>query len=328
MKRFTIPLILMAVVIVATPLLLRNGGPPSAPPKPVIGTVSLSDVDERTVAGARETLADLGWLDGDNVVWRQAPPAGGADRLDALIRDHLDRGVDLLFVSSTPATLAAKRLTRDNPVPVVFCPVNDPVGSGIVDNLQQPGGNITGIRLPQGDQPRLQWLKELAPAVSRVLIPYTPSDKSALASLEQVRLAAADLGLALDPAPVEDMAAMERLAAALPEGVDALFLPRDSTVESRIELWVAAARAHRLPLSAPSYQQVEQGALYTYGFVHHKLGRQAAYLMDKILGGTPPGEVPVETGASFLVINLDSAREIGLEIPPHLLRQAAMLFGE
>lgn len=322
-----LPAILLAVVglAVAALITLLPPSPPEPPRVPVIGTVSLSGVDDDTIAGARETLTNLGYEDGRNVIWRQVAPAGTPERLDALIARHIREGVDLLFVSSTPATLAAQRLTRDNRIPVVFCPVNDPLGAGIVDSLQRPGGNITGIRLPQGDQPRLQWLKELAPRVKRVLIPFTPDDKSALLTLDQVGRVAHDLGLELIPMPVEGIPAMERLAAALPEGVDALFLPRDSTVESQIALWVTAARERRLPLSAPSYQQVEQGALYTFGFVHYKLGQQAAQLMDRILSGTPPGEVPVETGKSFLVINLANAREIGLEIPPHPLNKAAIL---
>jgi len=328
MKLLTSLLILAGILLVAT-VALRDGRESPAPPhRPVIGTVSLSEVDERTIAGARETLNSLGYVDGENVVWRQTPPAGKPEQLDAIIAGQLAQGVDLLFVSSTPATLAAKRLTQGSRIPIVFCPVNDPLGAGIVDNLHEPGGNITGVRLPQGDQPRLQWLKEIAPEVTRVLIPYTPTDKSALATLAQTKLAAANLKLELVPVPVDGVPAMEELGAHIPEGVNALFLPRDSTVESQIALWVATSRTHRLPLSAPSYQQVERGALYTYGFVHQKLGRQAAYMIDKILSGTAPGEIPVETGENFLVINLDTAREIGLDIPPYLIRKAALLFGE
>nr|CRH07241.1 Conserved exported protein of unknown function. ABC-type uncharacterized transport system, periplasmic component [Candidatus Magnetococcus massalia] len=322
--RRLITLFVIIAVVAAAGFWLSLPQEQQAKKRPIIGTVSLTGVDKKTVAGFRETLANLGHIDGQTVEIRQMEPAGQIDRLDGIIQSHLEQGVDMLFVSSTPATLAAKRLTAEHPVPVLFCPVNDPVGSGILQSLQQPGGNITGIRLPVGDQPRLQWLKTLLPTTKRVYFPFTPTDKSALATLEQVQHITQQLGIELVLEPVKDLAAMQEAVTQMPE-VDAIFLPRDSSVESQIDLWVTTALKHKLPLSAPSYQQVERGALFCYGFVHNKLGNQAAYLADKILRGDDPGNLAVEMGENFLVINLKTARSIGLEIPDHLLSKAAMI---
>ena len=290
-----------------------------------IGVVALTDVDDQTFLGLKAGLEALGYVEGRDVIYLNRGPAKRIEWLDGLIHDHLDRGVDLLFVSSTPGTLAAKRATLGNGVPVVFAPVNDPLDAGIVDDLKQPGGNLTGIRLPTGEGVRLQWLLDLAPQVKRIHLPYNPRDASALASLAWVREVAAKRGVELLEAPVENMRAAAADAEALPAEAEAIFLPRDSTVESQVAAYSAAALRRKLPLVVPSRTQVERGALFSYGFVHYEIGRQAARLVDQIREGVPAGEIPVETAENYFDINLGSARSIGLEIPEAVLHRADTL---
>lgn len=288
----------------------------------VVALVRLTAVDTATVAGFKAGMAEAGYREGREVVYLDTGPVASIERLDTVILGHLARKPDLFMVSSTPAAQAVRRLTANKPIPVVFAPVNDPVGAGIVGDLRHPGGHITGVRLPIGDDLRLQRLTEIAPKTRRVFVPYTLADESARTSLALIARAAGELGLEPVVRPVRGRADIEAALAALPADVDAIFLPRDSSVESQIGLFVAFADAHRLPLSAPSLVQVEAGALFSYGFVHTEIGRQAARLAGQIFRGVRPGDLPVEMAESVLSLNLATARRIGIEIPDHLLLQA------
>lgn len=288
----------------------------------VISVVQLTPVDAATLQGFKEGMAQRGYREGKDIVYLDEGPAGTIARLEALVRRQLAAKPRLFFVSSTPATQAVKKHLGATAIPVVFAPVNDPVDAGIVASLKAPGGNITGIRLPAGDDLRLEWLKKIAPTVKRVYLPYNPGDRSALASLELARQAAAVLGIELLAEAVRSGEEVRPALAALPADIDAIFLPRDSTIEARIADFTATALQRRLPLCAPSLLQVEAGALFSYGFMHHQIGQQAARLADQILRGTPPADLPVETAESRLVINQVTARAIGLPIPGEILRQA------
>lgn len=293
-----------------------------------IGVVSLTAVDADTLVGFKTGLAALGYQEGRDLRYLIPPPAGRVERLDAILAGHLAAGVDLLFVSSTPASLAARRATAGQGIPVVFAPVNDPVNAGLIQNLKAPGGNLTGIRLPRGDALRLQWLVRIAPGVKRILVPYTPHDLSARESLRQMQAVSAALGVELLPQPVRDARAITQGLRELPPRLDAILLPRDSSVEAHIADYVAVARARRLPLCAPSLAQVQAGALLSYGFVHQEIGQQAARLADQILRGVPPGDLPVETADNYLAINLATARAIGLTLPDDALRLAHVVVRE
>jgi len=296
---------------------LANAGRPL-----VIGVVQLTPVDSTTLQGFKEGMAQLGYREGKDVVYLDEGPAGTIDRLEPLIRRLLAAQPKLLFVSSTPATQAVKKHLGSTAIPVLFAPVNDPLGAGIVASLKAPGGNITGIRLPAGDDLRLEWLKKIAPTVKRVYLPYNPGDRSALASLALARQAAAVLGIELLAEEIRNGEAVRPALAALPANIDAIFLPRDSTIEARIDDFTAVALKRRLPLCAPSLLQVEAGALFSYGFEHRQIGQQAARLADQILRGVSPADLPVETAESRLAINQVTARAIGLPIPGEILRQA------
>ena len=215
-----------------------------------------------------------------------------------------------------------KKAVAGTTIPVVFAPVNDPVAAGIVTSLKSPGGQITGIKLPLGDDLRLEWLTRIAPKAKHVYLPYNPADKSALTSLTLVRQAAPALGITILPQEVRIPSDVPAALAAFPTEADAIFLPRDSTVESHIQDFVALALARKLPLCAPSRLQTEAGALFSYGFSHRLIGHQAARLADQVLRGTLPANLPVETAESRLAINLRTARAINLSLPSEILMQA------
>lgn len=318
------------------PLLLVAAGlaiwathePPAKTAVPRIAMLSLTPVDVATQEGFRLGLRELGYTEGVDIVLDRAEPAGSIDRLEPQLKELLARQPDLLLVSSTPATQTAQKLTAASRLPVVFAPVNDPLAAGIVTSLATPGGNLTGVRLAPGDAMRLWWLHELAPHVRRVLLPYTPGDRSAQGTLEKVRPLAARLSLTLIERPVSGPEELEQLLHAIPKDTEAIYLPRDSSIEAHVARWVAVARHHKLPLSAPAIAQVSAGALFSYGFQHREIGRQAAHLADQILRGVPPGDLPIETAENILALNLATARIIGLTIPDSALAQAGVVIRE
>lgn len=321
----------LAIIVLMASLLgcQREPSPGSQVTPRVIAMVQLTEVDRGTVAGFQEAMKELGYQEGRNVSYLLVPPAGTVDKLEDIILGHLARNPDLFLVSSTPATLAVKRLTEAKAKPpVVFAPVNDPLASGIVSDLKHPGGHVTGVRLPLGDDLRLQWLTRIAPRAKRVFLPYSAHDKSAELSVRQATEAAARLGLTLVKHPIPEGESVSAAIAAMPTNIEAIFLPRDSRVEAAIAQFVALAETRHLPIAAPSLVQVKAGALFSYGYVHHDIGRQAAHLADQILRGVAAGDLPVEMAESSLAVNLTTARKLGFTIPDDILLQAEHIIRE
>jgi len=212
--------------------------------------------------------------------------------------------------------------------PIVFAPVNNPLSAGIVTDLRHPGGHITGIRLPTGDDLRLQWLLRIAPRVKHIYLPYSADDESALISLQKATEAAKLLGVSLLPRPISGDDSVAAAIATLPANADAIFIPRDSRIGAQTAAFVALAEQRRLPLAVPSLEQVQAGALFSYGFVQKDIGRQAARIADQIFKGQRPGDLPVEMAENRLALNLVAARKIGLVVPEDIVRQAEYVIGE
>lgn len=290
-----------------------------------IGFISLTAVDQKTFGGFKEGMARLGYIENRDIVYLNDGPAGKIENLDAMVEAQLKKGVDLFFVSSTPGTLAVQHATINRNIPALFCPVNDPVASGIVASLEYPGGNLTGIRLPSEERRRFEWVIRLQPAVKTVLIPFTPGDKSSEFSRLEAYYSAQAHDIVIVEEAVRNESQLDELLARCPESIDAIFLPRDSKIESYIQAFVDYANEQAIPLAAPSLQQVESGALFAYGFIHRDMGRQAAAIADRILQGNSPASIPVETAKNHLILNLDTARKIGLTIPPAIREQAEYL---
>ena len=294
-----------------------------APRRYRIALVSVTSVDSAIQTGIKAALADLGYREGDNLVFDAPPPAGRVDRLDGLLAEVIARHPDLLLVSTTAGTRAAKRATQGTSLPVVFVEVNDPVASGIVASMKAPGGNITGVRMPASEKLRLGFVKELAPAARRVLVPMSPGDP--MNSMAPVREVAPRLDLELVERPVANRADLDALLEDLPAGIDAIYLPRDTNMQLLAPEFIRAANRARLPLSISIVDEVRDGALYSYGFEAGQMGRQAARLVDLILRGAAPGDLPVEVAESYLFLNLRAAAVIGLPVPPHVLKQAEVI---
>jgi len=295
----------------------------SQPEPPRIGVVNLTPRLDPVLDALKEGMADLGYVEGENIVYVYAGPAESIDALDGQVEMLLDAEVKLIISLSTPATQAAHRLTQASGLPVVFGPVTDPVAAGVVDNVAQPGGNITGVRLGrESEAERLEWLKRAVPTMQQIYIPYNPEDDSAISSVTAVSEAAEKLGITVTLREARNNEEISTAIADIPEDTDALLLPQDSLVATRIDDFVAAAIDRQLPLSSPTDEQVTRGAFISYSFRLHELGLQMARLVDQILQGADPAHLPVETAQFFLTVNLKTAEEIHIDVPDIVLQSA------
>ena len=290
-----------------------------------VAFVSLSKVDDNTFNGFKTKMESYGWKEGVNIEYIVPGAAKVSEKLKPIVKSVIEKKPDLILVSSTPATQEVKRAVKGLNIPVVFCPVNDPVSSNIVINQNAPEGNITGIRLPTGDTKRFEWLYTISPNIKNVLIPYSKNDGSSIASRDAIRDIAKSLNINLIEKAFLETMTIEQFFEQCPKCSDAIFLPRDSRIEARIKNFVKYSIDNKLPLSVPSYQQVQEGALFTYGFIHEQLGKQAARMADRILRGVNPEDLPVKYGNAYLVINKKTAKQINISFSDSVIRNAKLI---
>lgn len=321
MKKNIFPILIFGAVVIFFILWKNFHSGHLAPYR--IGVVSFTAVDKVTFAGFKDGLNHLGYGEhgGQPVEYLFLSADGDPAKLPDNIEKVMDFQPELIFVSSTPATLAVQKATREKSIPVVFGPVNDPVAAGIVKSLKQPSGHITGIRLSPSDARRLQLFHQVSPSSRQLYLPYHPDDESAMASRQQVLDEAKKLGIKIISKELLNEENMTEALQVLPEGVDGIFLPRDSRVEARIKAWVTLSLTKKIPLCAPSRQQTEHGALFSYGFSHSQIGEQAARLASQIIQGAHPGTLPVEAAENFSFLNIKTAKAIDLSLPDETLRQ-------
>jgi len=266
----------------------------------------------------------LGYVEGKNMAFEYRDAEGKLDRLPDLADDLVRVKVDILIAPNTPAALAAKNATKT--VPIVFLDVTDPVGAGLIDSLARPGGNITGFStvgsVLAGKQ--LELLKEMIPKLSRIAVLWNPQELSSAQSWKEGQLPARELGLHLYSLEVSNIENYERaFKEATKSGSDAaVWLSSPVGAANQIFI-VDLAKKYRLPTMYTRRAVVENGGLMSYGHDRNEPFRRAAVFVDKILKGTKPADIPVEQPTKFeLAINLKTAKQLGLTIPPNVLARA------
>jgi len=290
-----------------------------------IGLVTNNPNGLRNVQGFRDGMAELGYIEGEDVTYIfEGSPIKG-DELDAFLKNLVEAEVDLIFTAGTPTGVAAHRITAGTNIPVVFGVIADPIVAGVMENLTRPDGNMTGVMLSQSQARRLELLLEIVPDIKRAFVAYNPEDAAPTSAVAQINELAPNLGIEIVEGKARNDSEVTELLNNIPEDIDAIFLVPDSMVNSRLADVLAIAYDRKLPVSGPSTAQVEEGALTTYGFIHHEVGAQAARIAHHILKGADPGGYPVETAESYLAINLQVADAIGLEIPYEILQQAEII---
>ena len=287
-----------------------------------------SDSDARAWHAAfREALQKLGWTEGRNIQvdTRWARP-DDAESMRRFAMELVALQPDLLLSSTTPTTMALLQQTRT--IPIVFALVADPIGSGFVASFTQPGGNVTGFIFTSEPTMAGKWvelLKEIAPRVARIAMLFNPlSATYADYWLNPFKAAAPSFSVEAIAAPVRDTSELEPVIAAQarePNG-GLIAMPDSFTDAHRVEITSLAAR-YRLPAVYPFRFFAEVGGLLSYGVDRTVNFRRAATYVDRILKGEKPAELPVQAPIKFeLVVNLKTARALGLEIPPTLLARA------
>jgi putative ABC transport system substrate-binding protein len=283
-------------------------------------------------AGLRRGLRDLGYVEGQTITiiergsnsYVELVSDGRDERLDGLTRELIDSKVDVLVVMTGPAVRAARQ--RTTTVPIVMAVSTDGVGAPGVASLVRPGGNVTGLSLmgPELTGLRLSLLKEAVPAAKRIAVLYNPVERVTADELRQTEVAAAKLGLVLQPVEARSGDALDQaFANAVSAGADAsITLTHGFALLNRSRI-AALAVQHRLPAMYAWREFAEAGGLMAYGPNTADTLYRAASFVDRIIKGGNPAEMPIEQPTKFeLVINLKTARAIGLEISAALLVRA------
>ena len=272
----------------------------------------------------RQGLRELGYVEGKNIVTEYRYAEGKRDRLPALAAELVRLKVDVIVTAGASATRAAKKATST--IPIVMAQDSDPVGKGVVASLARPGGNITGLSTlaPEISGKQLELLKEILPKLSRVAVLGTSTRPGNAQALREVKLAAGAFKVELRYLDVLDPKKIETaFGAARKERADAVLVLAGRILTSHRTQVVKLAVKSRLPAIYPFPVYVEAGGLMSYGVRRSDLFRRAATYVDKILKGANPAELPVEQPTKFeLVINLKTAKALGITIPPTLLLQA------
>lgn len=272
----------------------------------------------------QQGLRELGYIKGKTVAIEARHADGNMERLAALADELVRLKVDVIFTMNTPAALAAKRATTT--IPIVITRVTDPVKSGLVASISRPGGNITGLSfIPESlSGKRLELLKEALPAVRRVGALWTAENPGAAVVVAAMEPASAQLGLQLLRIPVRGPSELPgAVEAAMRNGAGALIVVDDAFVTRHRAQLVNLAAKHSLPVFSLFEPVAEAGGLLAYGPSTSDMYRRAAYYVDRILRGEKPGDLPIEQPTRFyLVINLKTAKALGLTIPDSLRLRA------
>jgi putative ABC transport system substrate-binding protein len=328
MKKAAVPSILVAVVL----LVLGVTAEAQQPKKiPLIGYLSTQDPARESARSEaiRLALRERGYIEGQNIAIEYRYTEGKPDRAPEVAAELVRLKVDIIVVAGGTGTIrAAKNATKTIPI-VMTGGGLDPVEAGLVESLARPGGNVTGFTDISGhlNGKRLELLKEAVTKVARVAVLYQANNPRNLVELKEVPVAARALGLTVRSWEVRDADDFDRVFAALnkerPDGLHVLGGPLTNANQKRT---VGFALKSRLPSVYDLRDAVDIGGLMSYGADEADSYRRVAYYVDKILKGAKPADLPVEQPTKFeLVINLKTAKQIGLTIPPEVLARANKL---
>ena len=284
---------------------------PGAPPEPLLETI-------------KDGLRDLDYMEGRDIVFEVRWAEGKHDRLAGLAAELVGLKVDVIYAFTTSPALAARGATTTTPI--VFSGVGDPVGTGLVASLAHPGGNATGLSVLATELAgkRLEMLREIIPTVSRVAMLWNHTNPSMVLRANETQDAAAKLGVTVQSIGVHDLIDFEGAFTAVTDGhAAALLILADPFTMANRKRVVEFAAQRGLPAIYEIRQFVDAGGLISYGPSVPAMQRRVAGYLDKIFKGAKPSDLPVEQPTKFeLVINIKTARALGLEVPPSLLARA------
>jgi putative ABC transport system substrate-binding protein len=307
-------------------LLTACGGTPS-PKTSTIGVVNYVPALEAVLAGFKARMAELGYVEGKNITYIYHGVLDPDPQvIEREVKRLLDQKVDLFLTLGTRPALVATKALAGTAIPVVFAPVINPVGEGIVENLSRPGGNATGVQDGDTLPKALEWLHKIVPQATKVYVLYHPRDNVAHAAIKPLRDIAPSLGVELVLDEVFNAGEAIAVIETLPKDAAIFVVPTPSLEPLSALIEVAVQHGIAVGASNHSYlSSMQAGAVVTYAGSFPAIGQQAARLADQIVKGAQPADLPVETAERFLHINLQTATAIGLDIPDEFLRQADMV---
>jgi putative ABC transport system substrate-binding protein len=323
--------ILAVLVAVGFTVAVLSGFPPAVvdaqpAPRVRVGILSAGGARERpTIAAFVQRLRDLGYIEGRNLTVDFRDGDDNVTRLSELARELVRLRPDVILATTTPTpAIAAMKVTSK--IPIVFVHAADPVRAGLVASLGRPGGNVTGVSSMNArlDAKRLELIAEIVPGVRRVTVLVLPSDPETPTMLGVVEAAARDRGIQLQRLEIHDLARLDSAISDATRAGTASLLVLGSPAFYRHQLSLAQSAArHRMAVVSAWRELPEAGGLASYGTGATELFQRAAGLVDRILKGSKPAELPVEQPTTFeLVINARAARALGLTIPPNVLVRA------
>jgi putative ABC transport system substrate-binding protein len=272
----------------------------------------------------RQRLRQLGWSEGQNLTVEYRWAEGKYERLPDFTAELVHLPVEVIFANSGVAGLAAKRVTSN--VPIVFEMLGDPVSSGLVTSLARPGGNVTGVSGlgPELSTKQLELLKEILPQLARLAVLSNPSNLIAAATLRETEMAAKSLAVRIQSFEARAMDNIEAAFAGMKrQASDALLVVADPMFANHRDRIRSLVEKYRVPTIYYESRWVPEGGLMSYSPSQLEQFRKAAALVDKVLRGAKPSDLPVEQPTKLeLVINLKAAKQIGLTIPPNVLARA------
>ena len=287
-----------------------------------LGGATPSSWSRWTAAFARR-LPELGWIDGRTVAIEYRWAEGHSERMSEIATEFVLLNVGVIVTAGTEAVLAARQAT--SAIPIVFGTASDPVGTGLVASLARPGGNVTGLSNQSAELAgkRLELLREVLPGLRRLAIMANIGSPIGVLEMSDVQAAARTLGIEVAPLEIRRAEDIAPAFAALKAQADVLYVVGDALTAANLTRIITFSHTARLPTIFNARDFVQAGGLMSYAPNYPAQFRRAAELVDKILRGTKPGDIPVEQPTEFeLVLNLTTAKALGLTIPESFLLRA------
>jgi len=313
---------LLGGVAAAWPLAARAQQPAKLPTIGYMGPNTPS-VDSYRLPAFVQRLGELGWIEGRTVTIEYRWTEGRSEHLAEIAAEFVQRKVDVILTAATPPTAAAKKATST--IPIVFAAVGDPVGTGIVASLARPGGNVTGMSSQQTDSAdkRLELLREVIPGLRHLAIMANGGNPAAVLDMREAEAIAHTVGLEAVTSEIRRPEDFVPAFDVFKDRVEALYVCNDPLAATNRVLISTSALDARLPTIFGGREYIEVGGLMSYSASFPDLFRRAADFVDKILRGAKPADLPVQQPTQFeLVINLKTAKALGLTVPPMLLARA------
>ncbi|TWH00638.1 putative ABC transport system substrate-binding protein [Mesorhizobium sp. J18] len=276
---------------------------------------------DATRDGVKDALEEAGYKDGEGLSFVYQSAQGNAATAAQIARQFVGQAPDVIVPISTPSAQAVVSATRD--IPVVFTAVSDPVGAQLVKDMENPGGNVTGISdmSPVGDHVAL--IKEILPEAKTIGFLYNSGEANSVSLLDAFKEAAAAAGVSVVESAATKSAEVQGAARALVGRADAIYVPTDNTIISALEGAVSVAEEAKLPLFTADTDSVDRGSIAALGFNYYDVGKQTGEVVVQVLKGENPGEIPVKVAAGTdLVVNKGAAERMGVTLPEAVLSRA------